>query len=91
VDRATLEFLAQVALALAPPGDHPDYGTALKAAANAEIVRLDLRKRAEESLWCFRSEVLGNPVLYEPLHRPLCDMVQEPTRQLFLLAPCRSA
>jgi hypothetical protein len=36
----------------------------------------DLRERALESFWVFVSEVLENPVLYEPLHKPLCDWAQ---------------
>lgn len=36
----------------------------------------DLRERALESLWVFVSEVLDNPVLYEPLHKPICDWLQ---------------
>lgn len=33
----------------------------------------DLRRRATESFWVFLSEVLQNPVLYEPLHKPIAE------------------
>lgn len=38
-----------------------------------------MRKRALADFWVFLSEVIRNPVLYEPLHRPLAEWLGTPT------------
>ena len=48
-----------------------------------------LRKRALADFWVFLSEVIRNPVLYEPLHRPLAEWLgqaawEKPKRLLLL-------
>ena len=40
------------------------------------MVAADRRARALADFWTFMSEVMLNPVLYEPLHRPLCEWLQ---------------
>ena len=85
MERSHLLFLATVAAAPLPPQDHPQYGTLLAAKANAELQRRALREQAEASLYVFCTEVLGYLDFYEPLHRPLCEAVQQPTKQLLLL------
>lgn len=77
--------MASVASAPLPPEGHEQYGLLVAAKANAEIERRSLRERAEASLYVFCRDVLGYGDLYEPLHRPLCDFVQQPTKQLLLL------
>ena len=37
------------------------------------MIAADRRIRALDSLWVFLTEVLKNPVVYEPLHKPLCE------------------
>jgi phage terminase large subunit-like protein len=37
------------------------------------LKREDLRHRAWHDFWTFTAEVIGNPVLYEPLHHPIAD------------------
>lgn len=38
------------------------------------------RELGRENFWYFATEILKNPVLYEPLHRPLCDWWQDRRR-----------
>ena len=48
-------------------------------------MRRALRKWAEKSLYVFCRDVLGYSDLYESLNQPLCEFVQQPTKQLVLL------
>lgn len=45
------------------------------------------REKARGSLWWFTKNVVNNPVLYEPLHRPVCNWLQEwgKTKKLLIL------
>ena len=40
------------------------------------MVCADRRARARASFWTFMVEVMENPVLYEPLHKPLCEWLE---------------
>jgi predicted phage terminase large subunit-like protein len=57
----------------------------LQAKAQAELQRRSLRAAAEASLYVFCRDVLGYRDFHERLHRPLCDFVQAPQKQLLLL------
>ena len=48
----------------------------LKPDVYAEMKRDDLRHRAYHDFWTFLTEVIRNPVLYEPLHRPIAEWLE---------------
>ena len=64
---------------------YEDPKTDPKVQLGLEKQRRQIRKEAEASLWYFTKYVLRYPDLYEPLHKPFCDWVQEPDTQLILM------
>lgn len=82
---ADLEFAAKVAATPLPPEDDEHFPLLLKAKAQAEIQRRQARSDAESSLYYFAKEVLGYQDFYEPLHKPFCDFIQQPSKQLTLI------
>lgn len=53
--------------------DQRDSVRTVRPEQYAVLKREDLRHRAWHDFWTFATEVIGNPVLYEPLHRPIAD------------------
>lgn len=53
------------------------------------LIREAHRERGRENFWYFMIEILHNPVLYAPLHKPLCDWIQAPSpkRNKLLIIP----
>ena len=80
-----LKFAAKVAATPLPPQGHGDYDTLLRAQARSEIKRREVRELALANLYDFCSVVIGNDILYEPLHRPYCEHIQKPELRLTLL------
>lgn len=80
-----LAYFAKVSATPLPPPSDPNYQLLLQAQANAELKRRDARALAESDLYYFAREVLGYSDFHEPLHRPLCEFIQQPTKQLTLI------
>jgi phage terminase large subunit-like protein len=61
----------------------------LETSTNATAEMLDaLKLDVLEDFWTFSKEVVGWKDLYEPLHKPLCDFVQEnPKKKKLILLP----
>lgn len=55
-----------------------------RMAAECEITRRDYRKKALSDFWWFVRNVIGLTNLYEPFHRPICEMAQTMVNQLHL-------
>ena len=57
----------------------------MRAQAQAEIKRREVRKLSLAHLYTFATAILGYSDFYEPLHRPLCDFTQRPEETLTLI------